>query len=199
MYILTALTTIFCLAVPASAKPRPNVANATTDVAVGHQLVCDEFDARCMRDPSNGGVGTAVLNSSPTSSRVYLWSKIQDTSRCNNGDVTSTCPFSDHNLDSKFIGHEIIVWKQDVTQLCLRIPADGLGVMGTCDTGNEPSTAFVTDTITSSEVRYIPVDYVNGHGLAYQTTDGQENSNVIADTTQFTDGLQYWFCSPTGC
>ena len=105
---------------------------------------CNVQSGLCLRDPSDGGAGTVVESSTRGSSEAEDWKLILDTGRCPNGTVTSSCPGG--WVSSHFNGFPLVVIK-NVGQgsLCIRTAAGTqfVGVMGTCDSGQEISSAFV--------------------------------------------------------
>jgi hypothetical protein len=198
-YILTLVVTLG-LVLGLGFVALPSAAFASGDV-----LVCaDSSIELCLRDPSDGGTGTPVLASAINANNSEVWSTITDTSRCR-GVVTENppCPFTDTNLDGQFEGKTIVVLKQETTGLCLRIPgATGLGVMGACDTGNEPSTAFVFDVLCSGSCNeYIAVDETNNRDFhEYLANDYPvQNKQVFGYPSTGIPQAVLWLLVPCSC
>ena len=140
--------------------------------------ICDvETPALCLRDPSDGGTGTTVVANTNGTSDSFDWTTPTITQRCNNGRVTDTCPFTSTYLDGLYEGKLIVNIKQEVSGGCVRFASvTSNGVIGTCDTGSEPSAAYVFDVLCSGNCNeYVNVKTTNdavqmgGPGLVLST------------------------------
>jgi hypothetical protein len=169
--------------------------------------VCSETSSDlCLTDPGNQGVGGTVVSDTFAAITDQQFDPIKDTSRCGGGLVTATCPFNNQSLDSAYLNKQIVVLKEHVTQLCLRLPgAAPNGVMGACDTGSEPSTAFIFDVLCGGACNaYIGVAATNGVSTGSDDRaylDAVDNNQqVFADfqtSPQHTNEL--WMCAEGNC
>ena len=147
----------------------------------------------CMRDPSDGGTGTVVVGSAPSLSDSEEWAVQQDTSRCG-GVVTETCPFFDTGIDSLYEGKQVVVIRQEVVQKCIRLPAasGASAVIGTCDTGSEPSSAYVFNVLCGGTCNtYIAVDATNAaHTEIVLETNGNDRP-LFGDVQNFINPQEF--------
>lgn len=139
----------------------------------------------CWRDPSDGGLGTPVVNSVPGTDNAREWGFGQDFSRCQNstspdgGFVTNTppCPFTGGSgLNALFNGLGIYIIENEGSGYCAGSSnADQFKVyMHSCDGVNGVSelASVVVVQFFSDHVRIIPVldsnlcscgpEYING-------------------------------------
>lgn len=188
------LPAFFIAGANANAAPAARVTVPRVDTGIND--LCDGGPGLCLRDPSNGGTGTPVLTSTLSSSNAEDWKMILDTGRCPNGTVTSSCP---GGFISSVYGsqHLPLVVLKNVGQgtLCIRTAAGTQykAEMGTCDSGQEISSAFVQVQIGSGEYEFVSVGASNAFGTFERLAGGATNNSQAFDDPAAGSGNIDWF------
>ena len=190
------LPALFITSANANAVPAPTIMTPHIDVG-GVNDWCGTQIALCLRDPSDGGAGTTVVASGQSASGSEDWRIILDTGRCTNAVVTSTCPGG--WVSSHFAGSPIVVIK-NVGQgtLCIRTAADTQYVakMGTCDSGNDISSAFVLHSIATGEFGFDSIDASNALNQQEWLSMGTSNDSTVFDRPGGITIVSEWTDSP---
>jgi hypothetical protein len=151
----------------------------------------------CLRDPSNGGTGTAVLESSPSASNAEDWNVISDSGRCPNSVVTLACPGG--WVSSNLLGDTIVVL-QNAGQgsLCLRTAATQFkAVMGACDENPNPeiSSAFALSPISipqcSRAFAFDSIDASNTLSNFEFLASGPSNNSQVFDSSSGSESSEW--------
>jgi hypothetical protein len=181
---VAALGTVSAVTVTAPAYAKPVVLTTYTDV-------CNQVTTSpaCIQDPSDGGIGTAVLADTVTQTESFDFASVQDT-RCG-GTVTSTCPFNASIFNTEFLGKQIVNLKQITSQDCVRlVHATNTAVMGHCDDPsggtNEPSAAYVFDVRCGGSCNdFVSVGETNNLGTEWVLQTNGQDQQMIGGAQNF--------------
>jgi hypothetical protein len=150
----------------------------------GYEEFCDE-QGPCLKDPSDGGVGTQVIMADPGGDKSEDWIFVSS-SLCG-GTVKSGCGLPDFLVDrygpnNGNPGDAIAYLKQEVSGKCLKLSLDSGwdGQMGTCD---DVSTDFILSP-TSGSFYYVPsVNASEYFNTVYWLCGAFENDQPSASNT----------------
>jgi len=193
----TVLPALFIAGTSANAAPAPRMTSPRVDFGGANDWCNPTGFQLCLRDPSDGGAGTTVVASFHSDSNAEDWKLISDTGRCAGGTVTSSCPGG--WVSSNFRGFPILVLK-NVGQgtLCIRTAAttNFVAKMGTCDSGNEISSAFVWAQFGNGTFGFDSVDASNVFSQQEWLTGASANDSTVSDNPGGVTAFGEWL--PTG-
>lgn len=161
----------------------------------------DLYTSQCIRDPSGGGDGTAVLVSDCSGSNAEEWEwAVSD--YCSGGTVTSSCPGGP--ISSDFSGGALITWRNEALGFangCFHTnDSTGWNAIMVPSCGDASTTYVVLENVGGSAYAFAAVKADTQYGCLYYLDEtGVFNAALFADegqggecTTEYVYDSQEW-------